>query len=304
MVLPSNPSSSYTYRSPASIIGTTFLAAGFPPGDNPGVRFAALALALAGCSASPDADVRLIAGSTRVIAHRGGTGPDGTVAGCLRSLDRGIAFLELDVRLTRDRAAVILHDPTVDRTTDGKGPVDALTLAQLRRLDAGARFHPSFAGERVPTVAELLRAVGRRGVVLLELKVPEAAGPVVEAIRAEAAFDRAVVRTASEEVLREIRGADPRVRTGTMAAIPEAVEPFVARLAELGVSAFTPKDNAPLTPDLVRAFRARGIAVWGTNTNDEVVMRHLIRCGVDGIITDRPEELRRLLDAIEPRRPS
>ncbi len=255
----------------------------------------------AGCAAAPD--LRLLAGPTRVIAHRGGTGPDGTATGYLRSLAQGVTFLELDVRLTRDGQAVILHDPTVDRTTDGQGPVDGMTLEELRRLDAGAKFTDpaepgrSFAGERVPTVAELLRAVGRRGIVLLELKVPEAAGPVIRAIRAEDAFDRAVVRTAEPALLEEIGRMEPRALLGTMGAMPTAAEldAFVARLRALHVCAFTPQQDERVTRASVARLQASGIAVWGTNTNDAAVMRLLIEAGVDGIITDHPEILASIL---------
>lgn len=268
------------------------------------MRLLAFALFGAGCAAAPD--LELLAGRTRVIAHRGGTGPDGTVTGCLRSLAQGVAFLELDVRLTRDGQAVILHDPTVDRTTDGRGPVDQLTLEELRRLDAGAKFRDpaepgrSFAGERVPTVAALLRAVGRRGIVLLELKVPEAAGPVVRAIRAEAAFDRAVVRTAEPAILEEIGKMEPRVLLGTMGAIPAEAEmdAFVARLGALRVRAFTPRQDERVTRASVARLQAAGIAVWGTNTNDAKGMRLLIDAGVDGIITDLPGTLASILKGV------
>jgi glycerophosphoryl diester phosphodiesterase len=256
-----------------------------------------LALATGSCAGEPG--LRLIDGTTRVIAHRGGTGPDGTIAGCLRSLAMGVRFLELDVRMTRDGHAVILHDPTVDRTTDGRGPVDSLTLAEVKGLDAGARFRDpaepgrSFAGERIPTVAELLRAIGRRAVVLLELKVPEAAGPVIQAIRAEEAMVRAVVRTADAALLETLKKGEPRLLAGTMGAFPaeEDLDAFASRLSALGVSAFTPRQDDRVTRGAVARLQSRGIAVWGTNTNDEAVWRRLIDVGVDGIITDRPEAL-------------
>jgi glycerophosphoryl diester phosphodiesterase len=252
--------------------------------------------ALGGCAG---ADLRLINGVTRVIAHRGGTGPDGTVAGCLRSLEAGVVFLELDVRLTRDGRAVILHDPTVDRTTDGAGVVADMTFEQLRRLDAGVRYRDpadparSFAGQRVPTPAEVLRAVGERGVVLLELKVPTAAEAVIEEIRAEDAFHRAVVRTADEATLARIKQLEPRVMTGTMGPLPPPAEmdAFVAALAERKVSAITPRNPERVTRESVARLHRAGIAVWGSNSNDPAVWEGLIAAGVDGIITDCPAEL-------------
>jgi glycerophosphoryl diester phosphodiesterase len=245
---------------------------------------------------------------TEVIAHRGGAGPDGTLAGVSRSLAAGVRFLELDVRLTRDGHAVILHDPTVDRTTDGTGPVAEMTLEQVRKLDAGAKYRDpaepdrSFAGERIPTVEEMIRFVGARGVVLLELKVAAAADPVVSAVRAEKAFDRVVVRSADKEVLRRLKSLDARVRLGTMGKVPaENLDGFVEELLSLGVESFT-------APTIDRAqterFHAKRIAVWGSNTNDPAVMKSLIAAGVDGIITDQVPVLTALLRPQEAPAPS
>jgi glycerophosphoryl diester phosphodiesterase len=233
-------------------------------------------LLLAGCAGSAP---RLVDGTTRVIVHRGGK-PEGTIAGGEASIAAGIRFLEFDVRLTKDGHAVILHDPTVDRTTDGKGAVADLTLAELKKLDAGG-------GRRVPTVFELLRAVGSRAVVLLELKVPGAAKAVMDAVRDAGAADRAVIRMADRAVLRLLRAADARLLLGTMSADVDVLD--------LGLAAYTPLKNEQLTREAVARLRAAGIAVWGTNTNDEAAMRRLVEVGVDGIITDSPDLLFRVL---------
>jgi len=257
------------------------------------MRIAAAVALLGALSCASPGGLRLMTGETRVIAHRGGTGPDGTIAGCRRTMAEGVRFLELDVRLTRDGHAVILHDPTVDRTTDGRGAIDGLTLAEVKKLDAGVKFDRAYAGERIPTVLELLRAVGPSAVVLLELKVPQAAEPVVHAIQAAEAFDRAVVRTTDKEILRKVRDRDPRFLTGTMGVMPDfgEVEEIVTQLKSLGVRSFTPQTGRSVIRPLVDRFHAAGIAVWGTNTNDEDQWRRLLDAGVDGIITDRPIEL-------------
>ena len=256
------------------------------------MRIAAALILLAGLScAVPGPDLRRA--ETCVIAHRGGTGPDGTIAGCRRTLAEGVTFLELDVRMTRDGHAMILHDPTVDRTTDGTGAIEGLPLAEVKRLDAGVKFDRAYAGERVPTVLELLRAVSPGAIILLELKVPQAAEPVVHAIQAAEAFDRAVVRTTNKEILRKIRDRDPRILTGTMGRMPDFddLDGFVKELKALGVRSFTPQTGLPVVRQRVERFQAEGIAVWGTNTNDEREWRRLLDAGVDGIITDRPSEL-------------
>ncbi|HYE98642.1 MAG TPA: glycerophosphodiester phosphodiesterase family protein [Planctomycetota bacterium] len=246
-----------------------------------------LGLACVGCGAGP---APLLAARTRVMVHRGSTGPEGTVAGCERSIALGYEILEVDVRLTRDGHAVILHDATVDRTTDGRGPVAALTLAELRRLDAGG-------GARIPTVEELLRAVDGRAWVTLELKVLDAADLAVQAIRAADAFGWAVVRSQDLERLAALRRAEPRLLTGAMAPFPEPadLEAFVRRLSSLSFAAYTPRSNAAVTREAVRRFQSAGIAFWATLENEAPAMRRLVAMGVDGLITDRPDVLRRVL---------
>src|SRR5205814_5101727 len=97
-----------------------------------------------------------------VIAHRGasGTHPENTLAAFRRAVELGADMIELDVQLTRDGEVVVFHDATLERTTDGAGAVSDRTLAEIRRLDAGAWFGPAFRGTRVPTLAEVLAAVG------------------------------------------------------------------------------------------------------------------------------------------------
>ncbi|WP_020468531.1 glycerophosphodiester phosphodiesterase [Zavarzinella formosa] len=244
----------------------------------------------------------LISTTTSVIAHRGGTGPDGTLAGIKKSLDQGYLFIELDVRLSKDGRAVIMHDPTVDRTTNGKGKVADMTFDELRTLDAGAKYKDvddpkkSYAGQRIPTPEEVLELVGGRGIVLLELKVPEAAEAVVKAVVKSKAKNRAVVRTADYEILRAIKKLDPEVLTGSMGAIPEnSPDALIAKLKEAKVSAFTPKVNTGVTAAVVKKFHEAGIAFWGTNTNDPEEMKQLIEAHAAGIITDLPGVLQKLL---------
>ena len=108
-----------------------------------------------------------------LIAHRGGAAeaPENTLGAFRRALDLGIRWFELDVQMTKDGALVVIHDETVDRTTNGTGPVSSFTFEEIRKLDAGSRFSPDFAGEKIPTLREVLDRCAEQGaVVFIELK--------------------------------------------------------------------------------------------------------------------------------------
>lgn len=107
-----------------------------------------------------------------IIAHRGSSAdrPENTLAAYRRAIEAGADAIEIDLRLTKDGHLVSLHDDTLDRTTDGSGPVESITLAEVRKLDAGAWFGPEFKGERVPTFPEILKLARGRILVFLDLK--------------------------------------------------------------------------------------------------------------------------------------
>src|SRR5271156_4282030 len=106
------------------------------------------------------------------IAHRGasGTFPENTLAAFRAAIDAGADMCELDVHLTRDGVVVVIHDEEVDRTTDGKGRVAEMTLAEIKRLDAGARYDRRFTGETIPTLEEVFDLVEGRCSLNIELK--------------------------------------------------------------------------------------------------------------------------------------
>lgn len=107
-----------------------------------------------------------------LMAHRGNSAlaPENTLAAFAKAVESGAQWTELDVHLSADGEVVVMHDPTVDRTTDGTGVVAEMTLAQLKKLDAGSWFGPEFAGERIPTLREVIDLVGDRIRLNVEIK--------------------------------------------------------------------------------------------------------------------------------------
>ena len=246
-------------------------------------------------------------------AHRGGRAlfPENTLTAFVSSYEQfGCRFMELDVHVTRDGVPVVIHDDTVDRTTGGTGRVAEHTLAELQRLDAGARFRGldgvSWAGRgvRIPTLYEVLSRLPDC-VFSVELKPgPLSDAPAVVAAVRQAGMERRVLLgSADQDAFLRIQAAAPDIpsfysfRSG-----------FLLLLAMwLGLSGwYCPDHNALeipqrlfgldyLTPRIIRAAHDLGLPMLVWTVNDPAEMERLLRRGVDGIITDRPDLLARVL---------
>ncbi|MCS7221334.1 MAG: glycerophosphodiester phosphodiesterase [Anaerolineae bacterium] len=248
------------------------------------------------------------------MAHRGGAAlaPENTMLAFQNALALGADVLELDVRASRDGELVVIHDETVDRTTDGTGKVTEMTLAQLQALDAGYRYSPdnghSFPyrgrGIKIPTLREVLTAFPEAR-VNIEIKqvTPPIEETVARLIEEMGAQDRVLVVASDDGVIKRFRRLMPGIATGASAG---EVQSFYL-LQRFGLGAFyRPVANAlqvpdrsgeiqVVTPRFVAAAHAQGmkVHVWTINTPDR--MRQLLQMGVDGIITDRPDLLRQVM---------
>ena len=223
-----------------------------------------------------------------VVGHRGAAGlePENTLRGFARALELGVDAVELDVRMTRDGEAVVMHDARVDRTTDGSGRVRKLSLERVRTLNAGQ-------GERVPTLAEILDLVGRRVEVLCELKGAVKA-PLVEeeALRVVAASGCApvVVFTAMRaERLERVRRLEPAARVEPLfRRRPDKSE--LGALLPLGCVRIGVRHDA-VDASLVRAAGAMGLVVRAWNPDSPEEWQRLLDAGVAAIGTNRPDAL-------------
>lgn len=285
------------------------------PRVRPGLLVPALGFAAAGLAflrarrkpARPGA--AYLAGAPLLIAHRGGAAlaPENTLTAFERALTWwGADILELDVQPTLDDEAVVFHDATLERTTDGSGSVASLTLDAIRELDAGFRFSPdgeSFPfrgrGIRISTLGEVLEAFPTVR-VNIEIKDGRAQDRVWETIREMGAGDRVLIAAGSTRNQAKLRGYPVAV-----SASKEELRPFLAQL-RLGVRLYTPAVDAfqvpdywegrrILTPALIEAAHARNIPVHVWTIDDVEVMTRYLDWGVDGIVTDRPDRLARLL---------
>jgi glycerophosphoryl diester phosphodiesterase len=270
---------------------------------------AGLGLTVARIPARPIERVPAFTGrSVTVVGHRGARGhaPENTLAGFERGLALGADAIELDVRLTADEHVVVLHDPTLDRTTDGSGPVAALPLDRVSALDAGYRWrapHGSypFRGEglRVPTLAEVFAAFPDTFFVI-ELK-PEAgpalAAAVAREIRGAGMADNVMAASSDRALLEVVRDVLPSLPTNLSEWETRTVyglhlgglhRRWVGRGRVLQVPEIH-EGRRIVSPRFVAAAHDLGldVQVWTVNAAED--MRRLIDWGVDGLVTDFPD---------------
>ena len=263
---------------------------------------------------------RLLPAGVAVLAHAGGAllWPDNTMTAFSAANELGADVLELDVHESASGEFVVIHDATVDRTTDGHGAIADLTLQELRRLDAGYRWTPTGprqdaegtefsyrgAGVTLPTLAEVLAAFPTTAVnVELKQDSGDAAVSLCETVRAAGAVDRVMVGSFHGGPLATFREACPEVSTS---ASQNEVIVFLA-LEKLRLSAvLTPPYDALqvpversgiriVTPHFVKAAHARGVDVHVWTINDAAEMQELVAMDVDGLISDRPDRALQVL---------
>jgi len=225
--------------------------------------------------------------SAWVIGHQGcdGLRPGNTLAAFRHALELGVDAVECDVHLTRDGRLAILHDATVDRTTDGHGAVADLTMEELHALDAGQ-------GEPVPELDELLALLGTRAQAAVELKSPGTAGPAVSAVTRRGLMAQVTFISFRLELLAEVRAAAPEARTGAL--FSKAGRETVSMAREVGADLLD-IPFASATPELLAAATEAGLALWVWTPDAEADLRRMAALGPAGITTNRPDLLLRIL---------
>lgn len=250
-----------------------------------------------------------------VLAHAGGNllWPDNTVRAFSGAMDLGVDVLELDVQRDSEGVFMVIHDSTVDRTTDGSGAVAAITSSELARLDAGynwtvagtradppagAEFPYRGEGITIPTLTEVLTAFPS-ALVNVEIKEDsgEAGREMCDLLRSGGFTDRVLVASFHTAPLRAFRADCPEVVTS--ASRQEVTVFYVLATARLAATYSPPFDvlQVPerqgnitvVTPHFVKAAHARGVDVQVWTVNDRADMDRLLAMGVDGLITDRPD---------------
>lgn len=232
------------------------------------------------------------------LAHRGARtiAPENTLPAVTRAIAAGADGVEIDVQRTRDGELVVIHDETLETTTDGTGVVREHTLDELERLDAGAWFDAEWAGTRIPTLDEIFDALPESAVVNIELKraswrsdgLEEA---TLQFLRRRDVWNRVIVSSFNPLALWRLRTAAPQLRLGLLY---QPTMPFLLNRAWprwfLPLAALHPF-HAQVTSTFVERMRAGGLDVNTWTVNEPARMCELIDIGVNAIITDVPDIL-------------
>jgi glycerophosphoryl diester phosphodiesterase len=231
------------------------------------------------------------------IAHRGASAlyPENTLSAFIAAAELGADMCEFDVRMTRDGEVVVIHDATVNRTTDGRGRVAAMSMAAIRRLDAGMRFGAEFRGERIPTLAEVAGVLGpRRCAMDVELKERGVEAGVCEILRGCGAVQSAVVSSFDWNQLRTVVQQEPELRLVLLGERAPAM--LLEAATAMRAFAIAPRFDLADSALCAEAHR-RGLAIYAWTVDDAPTMQRLIAGGADGIMTNNPQRLREVAAA-------
>jgi glycerophosphoryl diester phosphodiesterase len=228
---------------------------------------------------------------TNIMGHRGAPAaePENTLRSFRRALDMGVAAVELDVQLTKDGRLAVIHDETLDRTTNGRGPVQDFALAELQRLDAGR-------GEPVPSLEEVFDLVKGKAHLVVELKQPEAAPALLRFFQAHQAFDSATIISFWHPAIKALKEQEPRLKTGILMVGCPADPVGLARAAQADALIL---QYAYVTPKLVAAAHNHHLLVSVWNIDDIDTLQPYLMMNLDGIGSNRPDVLIEYLKLIE-----
>jgi glycerophosphoryl diester phosphodiesterase len=238
-------------------------------------------------------------GYVSLIGHRGAlaSAPENTLPSFEEGLRQGADVLELDIHRSRDGELVVIHDFTVDRTTDGTGYVKDLTVAELKRLDAGCRFSPARKDARIPLLREVLEWAKGRVWLAIEIKSDwisyegiETA--LVDRLHTAAMEDQVMVISFDHGCIKRVKELDQNIATGMLYAA-RLVDP-VAVAKSTRADALRPRWPFATAAE-IRAAHEAGLAYSPWGPNDRAIWRQLVEMGVDTLSADRPADLRAVL---------
>ncbi len=232
-------------------------------------------------------------GTPVVVAHRGysSLAPENTLAAFEAAIEAGAPAAECDVYCSKDGHVVLSHDATLDRTTDGSGPITDRTLEELRTLDAGSWKGEQYKGQRIPTLKETLELVRGKMQLVVEVKQGGISKQVVDTIREAEAVDFVTIISFSAATCREIRELEPGLPVGWLSGGSNVDEQAARRILGTTLQSncqFVDIVSGAVSEDLMRVFGLAGVAVWVWTVDDPDMVKALAQMGVRGITTNDP----------------
>lgn len=244
-----------------------------------------------------------------LVGHRGagGLAPENTLSAIKKGLDIGVDAIEVDIQQSKDSIIFILHDETLDRTTNGKGLLKNFKASELKKFDAGSSFSPKFAGEKIPTLDEAFELINGKATFLIELKKGDEFYPGIEenlvnTIHKFNANDWVIVHSFNTKALQKIHALDSTIRLHKL---------FIAKLNFIplmydGKFHWTNLDKFSyceqmsvyykfINPHLVKFVHSLGKKINAWTVDDTTFTRRLLDMGVDGIITNYPDKMKKII---------
>lgn len=242
-----------------------------------------------------------------VVAHRGfsGAAPENTLVAFRQAMEIGSDMIELDIQLSKDRRIVVIHDETLERTTNGQGKVVDYNLKELKKLDAGSWFGSQFAGERIPALQEVLTLAKGKVPVNIEIKNPthgkypitELAEKALQEVKKSEMLNQMIFSSFNPASLEWIQKKEPRA---WLAFLYHRPWNSPAELTGGGEFEVLNLRNIHLTREKVGKVRKEGFKLNVYTVNSEEELEQFVRWGVDGIITNFPDRLLRILKEKSP----
>jgi glycerophosphoryl diester phosphodiesterase len=217
-----------------------------------------------------------------IMGHRGAAAlePENTIRSIARAMEIGVDAVEIDVHLSKDEEVVVIHDETLDRTTNGTGPVKKRTLEELKMLDAGK-------GEKIPTLQEVMDFVGDKMRLVIELKEAGAEGKVVELIKNNAAVSHVYVISFWHRLVQAVKSLEGTIKTGVLlVGCPVDLAVASNAFADALVMRYSFVDER-----FVKMAHKKGLKVFIWNIDDPDLLEPYVAMGVDGIGSNDPRVL-------------
>jgi glycerophosphoryl diester phosphodiesterase len=238
------------------------------------------------------------------IAHRGASGeghaPENTLAAFREAIKIGVDGIECDVHCTMDGHVVVIHDDTLNRTTNMRGVVEKMTLEEIKMADAGSWFGSSFAGERIPTLKEILELIEGESILVIEIKPKDITEKVVREIEESEAEDYVILQSFHPNVVKEVYELNPRIPRALLIGGRISAKWFsnilelVHEVIEVGAGVMNLSYKI-IDPELIKESHRRGISVWGWTVDNELEMKSLKEMGVRGITSNYPGVLKSVI---------